>query len=359
MTRQCETGSVPLPGRLQAHVRSNRLRSWLLGLVVVLLLIGWSVTVVPSFQGWYFDDDIRNQRWTLEYRSTPWKALTQLHSMHDHVRPAMLLATWSGAVLSNGAWWGPHLVLAVLHLLGLAGLGVLAFRLSGRYEAALLAVFLAMSMEGYVFLAQWNAWICSAGEIACGLWGLVAIHRALQQNRWPWAGLGLLIMAGLFKEPGWLIYPLAAVAMFWQMNEPRTRRRLASLAALPLGLTGLLITWHPTNVFRTVGPSTSLLDRIIETLTEPPGHWIDTRFMFIGDTSSVSDGITVLLIAPVLLGALWMPRNTVTWQQLLWAALAVGGAVAGCLADGLTGPALLLLTAVILLRGGGPRRLVW
>ncbi len=322
----------------------------LAALMLLGLSIGWLITVVPSFQGWCFDDDVRNMRWVLEYRGTPWEALTGLHSMHDHVRPAMLMATWAGAVISNGAWWGPHLVLVGLHLLGIIGLGVLAQRLSGRFEAGVAAVFLAMSLDGYIFMVQWNAWICSAGELACGFWGLVLIHRAFVRNRWPWAGLGLLVLAGLFKEPGWVVYPLAVVAMAWQLKKPVTRRRLAALASLPIGLTGLALTWHPTNVFRTVGPSSSLWDRLRDSLTVSPLAWTDNTFILTTDSDGTSSGITIVLLAFALLGALWLPRKARKGTAFIWFATAAAMTVGGFLAGQHAGLVLLAAALVVLVR---------
>ena len=77
--------------------------------------------IVPSFRGWYHDDDFENLRWTLEYRYTPWQALTDRHALHDHIRPFSLLALWVGAWMSDGDFWGQHLVEAALAALAVAG----------------------------------------------------------------------------------------------------------------------------------------------------------------------------------------------------------------------------------------------
>ena len=242
------------------------------GLAAVALLL-------PSLVGWHIEDDLRSMRWALEYRAQPWVALTELHSLHDHVRPATLIATWIGAAISDGAWWGPHVVLLALQLAGLAGLGVLAWRLVGTPWAGVLAAGLALGLDGFEALAGWNAWICSAGELAFGLWGLVALHGALRAGRWPLLAPALMVVAGLFKEPGWVVYPAAGALMVW--GEWRGGRRgaptLAGLAPLPLGLAGLAITWHPANVYRSSEAPGGWAARAAANAVEQGGALVDTR----------------------------------------------------------------------------------
>ncbi len=239
---------------------------WVLPLAVTLVAATAIALVLPSFVNWHAEDDLRTMRWVLEYRSSPWAALLELHSLHDHVRPATLIATWAGAVVSDGAWWGPHAVLLLLQLAGLAGLGVLAARLAGNPWAGVAAAGLALTLAGYEALSGWNAWICTAGEVAFGLWGLVFLHRALGAGRWPLAAIALLVVAGLFKEPGWLIYPLAGLALTW--NAWREGRRgwplAGALLSLPIGGVGLAVTWHPANVYRTAEAPTPWIQRAMD-----------------------------------------------------------------------------------------------
>ncbi len=305
----------PWPGR--------RPLPWAFAAAAVALVVLYALAVAPSFGLWHLDDDYRNLRWALEYRTTPWLALTRLHSLHDHVRPATLITVWLGAMLGNGRWVGIHAVLIALHLAAICGAGTLAWRLSGRRWAGLLAAALTLSFPGTVLMTQWNAWISSAGELAMGLWGLVALHRSLERHRWPWAALLLLAAAGLYKEPGWIVYPAAACAMVWSAwnRGLRGRRRLAGLGSLPLGLAGLAITWNPTNVVRVEAPGSPLGERIIHSMGTSLSHWIDAGGPLPLPGSSPVDGLHVTLATVALGSALWLPRRgplvAATWAALL------------------------------------------
>jgi len=202
--------------------------------------------LLPSAAGWHHEDDIRNLRWALEYRDAPWRALTELHSVHAHIRPLTNLAVWAGATLSDGAFAGPQMVHMALCALALAGGVALAWQITGRWTAGLLAGALAVALPGFGEIPWWTAWMCSAGEIACGLWGLVA---ALRSGRALWLAAPLLACAGLFKEPGWVIYP-GVCAVLW-LGAPRGRARWALGLPVVLGALGLAMTWHPLNVTRT------------------------------------------------------------------------------------------------------------
>ncbi|MCK6503944.1 hypothetical protein L6R53_11185 [Myxococcota bacterium] len=222
-----------------------------------------------SADHWHFADDVTNLRWVLEHVDAPWRALTERHAVHDHVRPLTLLATWAGASLSGGAWWGPRAALVGLLLGGLAGAGLLARRLAeGPPEgAAPRALLLVLALPGFQDLPWWNAWLCSAGELCCGMWALWATDRALARGRVPLAGLGLLLAAGLFKEPGFLVAaPMLALA--WRHRAPR-----AALATAAAAAAGVAFTWHPANLLRAAGAEgSSMLSRLdahLDQLTWP------------------------------------------------------------------------------------------
>lgn len=234
-------------------VQAGRSRA-LLGLGLALVLLATALALcLPSFQGWYHEDDFHNLRWVLEYRSTPWLALTERHSVHDHIRPLTLLSLWAGAALADGAFWGQHLLLVVLHLAGLLALVALGARLTADRSRALIvglgAGLLALSLPGFQRLPHWNAWICSAGEIAFGLSALLAARRSLLRGSWPLLAALLLAIAGLYKEPGWVVYPLAIAGLAWgaRAAAPRPARLLL---LLPVIAAGFAYTWHPTNLFR-------------------------------------------------------------------------------------------------------------
>lgn len=112
----------------------------------VMLVLVASALIAPSFVGWHHDDDFQNMRWVLEYRDAPWQALTQRHSLHDHIRPATLWATWAGAQLSNGAWWGPHAVMTLLLLGGWVAMAILVSRLVESRVAGFLAAVLIVEI---------------------------------------------------------------------------------------------------------------------------------------------------------------------------------------------------------------------
>ncbi len=207
------------------------------------LLLGWAMLaavamalIAPSFIGWHHDDDLQNMRWVIEYSDAPWLALTDRHALHDHIRPATLWATWLGTQISNGAWWGPHLVVAGLLLGAWIAMGTLVGRLVGSRVAGLLAAALILDLEGFRMILDWNAWINTAGEICFGLIGLCLVHSALERDaagRVAHRALGgaalCMVLAGLFKEPGWVVYPGVAALM--------------ALVALRRGATGRAPYW--------------------------------------------------------------------------------------------------------------------
>jgi len=277
------------------------------------------VLLVPSFANWHMEDDLRTLRWVLEYRDRPWVALTELHSLHDHVRPATLLATWAGATLSDGAWWGPHLVLLALQLAGLGGLAVLAARLAHNPWAGVAAAALALTLPGYEAMAGWNAWICTAGEVAFGLWGLVALHRALAGGRWPVLGPVLLLVAGLFKEPGWVVYPLAAAGLVWLAWRAgqRGKHLVAGLIPLPVGLVGLVVTWHPANVYRTAEAPTPWAARALLGVLEQGRAMVDLWPAAVADGHPWWSGLSLPLLALAGWGLFRLPRRSAAGAVIL------------------------------------------
>lgn len=283
------------------------------------------VLLMPSFASWHVEDDLRTMRWVLEYRGEPWAALVELHSLHDHVRPATLIATWAGAMLSDGAWWGPHLVLVLLQLAGLAGLGVLAARLAENPWAGVGAPALALTLPGYEAMAGWNAWICTAGEVAFGLWGLVALHGALSRGRWPVLAPLLLVVAGMFKEPGWVVYPLAGAGLTglaWSAGR-RGARVLAGLAPVLLGLAGLAITWHPANVYRTAEGPTPWAERALAGILEQGRGFLDLWPLATPEDQPFWSGLSLPLIALAIWGAFRLPRAAAAGLLLLATGLGV------------------------------------
>jgi hypothetical protein len=241
----------------------------------MLLFIAVAV-IAPSFVGWHHDDDLQNMRWVIEYRDAPWRALTDRHPVHDHIRPATLWAVWLGAQISGGAWWGPQLISAVLLLGAWLGMASLAGRLAGSRLAALLAAALILDLEGFRMLLDWSSWINSAGELCCGLLGLLLVHRFLRSGgRSVHLGgaLVLLACAGLFKEPGWVVYPGVAAAMCtgaWGQHR-RSLRAMAGL--LLLGLLGFAWSHHSGNVDR-LGAELSVLHEL-QDLQHGLRPWVD------------------------------------------------------------------------------------
>lgn len=224
-----------------------------------------------SFGGFFLDDDVLNMRWVLEHRDAPWVALTERHALHDHIRPFNLLAHWLGAAASDGAWWGPHLVLVLLFLGAVAAaMGVareLAVPERRRVTAGLAGLFVA-SLPAAGKLVGWNAWMGSAGELAFGLTAVLVGLRA-RRLRGVVAAALLVVCAGLFKEPGWIVYPLALAAFAGgELLAGRRDRVVVGLLALPaLGAAGLAWVWHPANVSHYADGGAALAPRVMEALT--------------------------------------------------------------------------------------------
>lgn len=205
----------------------------------------------PAWSGWHKDDDFRNLRWALAYRDTPWKALTELTPVHEHIRPATLWGHWLGAQLGDGSWAGIHAVHVVLCTGTVLGLFFLTERIFG-WKEGLLAATAFLLLPGIGELPWWNAWMGSAGEVTMGLLGLWRLHADLKKGRWPIAPLLALTLAGLFKEPGWVIYPLGAACMaLHQLRQGSRAQTWAAVLGFPaLGLAGLALSYHPQNLVR-------------------------------------------------------------------------------------------------------------
>jgi len=322
--------------------------------LLAILLAAVSVAyTLPSFSGWYFNDDMKNMRWVLEYRDAPWKALTELHAVQDHVRPFTLMATWLGAVISDGEWWGPHAVLVALFLAILAGTVALASRGTGALAAGVVAGAFALLLGGTAPILLWNAYMNTAGEVACGVWGLVAVHRALQGNRRAWAILAviLLISAGLFKEPGWVVYPFAAVAMGLSARDAdqAPAKTWAWTLVLPvIGLAGLALTWHPANVTRYFDQSTTVGARVFDGLERfamgMVGRWPVEPRMYLG--------IPAALVSLALWGDLLRPEPdapTGGWRRF-WVAPGLALAATWYAWPTLLVPTFFPLVAAVLVR---------
>lgn len=158
----------------------------------------------PAWSSWHKDDDFRNLRWALAYRDAPWKALTERTAVHGHIRPATLWGHWLGAHLGDGAWWEFHAVHVVLCTGVVLGVFALGLRCFGWKEGTLAARALLL-LPAMGELPWWNAWMNSAGEVTFGLLALAWMHRQPALGRWPGGPLILCALAGLFKEPGWVI----------------------------------------------------------------------------------------------------------------------------------------------------------
>lgn len=271
---------------------------------------------------WFFSDDLKNLRWAIELRDAPWLALLERHAMHDHVRPLTLMAVWLGAVVSGGAFWGPQLVLVTLVFAGLAGVVALGRRVGGGWLAGLVAGALFGLTPSFQTMTYWNAWMCTAGEVACGTWALVAAKGALDRGRPPWAALGLVVGAGLFKEPGWLVYPAGILAMLAAGRAPR--RGLHAAAVLLVAALGFAFVWHPANAGRY---DASLARRLVDALEGLPGQLLE-----LWGASAWRDPPSGRLMGPGLPAA-------VVFFTLLRAALP-GVPLAASLAGGLAAAAL-------------------
>ncbi|MCB9779617.1 MAG: hypothetical protein H6742_13720 [Alphaproteobacteria bacterium] len=222
----------------------------------------FALSVAPSWQHWHVADDLTNMRWVLDHRDAPWRALTGRHSVHEHVRPLTLIATWAGAMLGDGRFHGVWAANVGLLLAGIVGAGALAARLAGDRRAGPVAALVLLSTGGAWDLPWWNAWICSAGELAAATWALFAWVGAMRSGRLPVVGLLLLVAAGLFKEPGWLVAgPMVLLAL-------QHRRILPAVGAAAVAVGGIAFTWHPANVLRSGNVSGGRLERLDGFLTE-------------------------------------------------------------------------------------------
>ena len=309
------------------------------GVLLALLFLVVLRIAVPGFQGWYHEDDFHNLRWTLEYRSEPWKALTERHALHDHVRPMTLMTLWLGTFLGDGAYWGQHLVLVLLHVAGLAAAVTLGRSLTGRLRAGLLAGLLVTGTWGWERLLDWNALMNTAGEVAFGLWALVAVRRGLERPIWlVVAGLAVVISA-LYKEPGSFVYPLAAMGIAWgAWRRGESVRR--PLAVVALGLAVFAFTWHAANVSRLGGESLSTASRVLlfleshasNLLSAWPGNYHDGKLVnalagipvFLFALVSIRDIVGPALMERPLVRVLWL-----CGAGLMWLAVALKSTLVG------------------------------
>ena len=303
----------------------------LAGLVLVFLRVA-----VPGFKGWYHEDDFHNLRWAMEYRYEPWKALTERHSLHDHIRPMTLMTLWFGTYLADGQYWGQHLMLVLLHALGLAGVVALGRALHGRLRTGLLAGLIVSGVWGWERLLDWNALMNTAGEVAFGLWALVALRRGLTRPGWLVLGAALIVLSGLYKEPGSVLYPIAALAMGWGAwrRGESPRRPLIVASTVLLGAATFAFTWAQANVARMDAVAMPLGERVLLFLQSHasglisawPGDYHD------GKMASGLAGVPAALFALVaikdLIGPTGMARRELQYlwlaaSGLAWLAVAV------------------------------------
>lgn len=236
--------------RMSSPPQSRRSTLW----IAIALTLITQIRLWPAWSGWHKDDDFKNLRWALAYRDAPWKALTELTPVHGHIRPATLLGHWLGAHLGDGSWVGIHAVHVVLCTGTVVALFLLAERMFG-WKEGILAAGTFLLLPGIGELPWWNAWMCSAGEVSLGLLGLWRLHADLREGRWPILPALALVLAGLFKEPGWVLYPMGAAALalhhLRKAPKERTPQARAALLGFPiLGVLGLTASFHPQNLER-------------------------------------------------------------------------------------------------------------
>lgn len=324
------------------------------GGLLALLLLAILRLAVPTFQGWYHEDDLHNLRWILEYRTEPWRAFTDRHMMHDHIRPFTLVTLWLGASLSDGAYWGQHLLLVLLLVGGLAGILVLGRALAGTWRAGLLAALLGASASGWARIMDWHALTNSAGEVFFGVWGLVAAHYGLRRGaRWLLVAAIAMVVSALYKEPGSFIYPAAAAAMAWGAWRAgqRDRRPLLLLGTVPLGLLAFAYTWHPANVSRMRSSTSPVWHQMLGYFEMHPKLLLNLWPAEGQAAGALGSGVPVVLLALVVLRDLFGPeRLALPALRLAWLAGALGFWAATVAWTPLIGFALLPLVVLTLLR---------
>lgn len=294
--------------RMSPPSQSRRPSLW----IALTLLAITQIRLWPAWAGWHKDDDFRNLRWALAYRDTPWKALTELTPVHGHIRPATLWGHWLGAHLGDGSWAGIHAVHVLLCTGTVMTLFLLAERLFG-WKEGVLAAGAFLLLPGIGELPWWNAWMCSAGEVTMGLLALTLLHRDLKRGRWPWMPLVLVAAAGLFKEPGWVLYPMAAAALSIQhLRTDRSPKTWAAVLLFPLlGLLGLVMSFHVENLQR--GTEGSNFVTALGLLIDP----------MVGSAPKAGAGLAI----PLVLLALGLLARVGVKGPLLWGGAAVIWAV--------------------------------
>lgn len=325
-----------------------------------------------SFGGWFVDDDVLNMRWVLEHSDAPWTALTERHTMHNHVRPFALLALWLGARLSDGQWWGVHTMLVVA-LGGIAaataGLAIRRARAPAPPDAArpdpasasptlvaAAALLLLAASAPFRGATTWNAWLGTAGEVAAGLAAVLCLDTARRAGRLGGVGLaaGFVVTAGLFKEPGWLVGP--AVAAGLAVAELRAGRRgplaFGLLALVLLVPAGMAFSWHPANAAQYLADGRPLAERALDGLVLAGRALAGAPRL--GPLGGGAGLATPLLFAALGLAALPTGAPLSRRRALPLLSAAIGLALALSLPE-LLGPALaLLLAAALWARRGEP-----
>lgn len=309
----------------------------------VLASLAW--LSARSFDFYFSADDYHNLRWALEYRDEPWRALTERHAMHDHIRPLTLLTSWAALAVGDAEPWILRGTLVALHLAGFAAVVELARRRGGGLQDAVVAGLFVTALPGFQFIFSWLAWLCSAGEMAAGLWALVAADRALRAGRSPWAAVPLVVVAGLFKEPGWVVWPIGIAAMAWERRGAGGLADRAVLGALGAGAAGFAWSWHAANLSRAMGGGESRLASYLAYVSSEPARLLDGWPAWSGTWASNGPGVHVVVALPLLV--LLAARRA----DARVAAVAAGSAIVGLLGPAAASLACLALLAAVAVRG--------
>jgi hypothetical protein len=309
-------------------------------LLAALLLVLAAAALWRVEGGWWFSDDSRYVRWVLEHRGRPLDALWA--DVFHHRRPATLWAWYLGLVLSDGAPWGPRLLLHLGLWLGVAGAGAWAWTLGGegRQRRAALAALLALALvagdPAMVELAGWSSWMASAWEAAASTWAMALATSALRRGSWPrvLGALGLTALAGSFQEAGWLVAP--AVLIVLAITAPPGRRSWAPAGlAATLAVCGSVLCWEPTNLTRYQGAAGDMGSMLLEHAAAYSrllvSGWLGTDSgvpapllvlavlgLFLGRRSKTALPLVALgIYAAIMLPAAMGPRMGHVWGALL------------------------------------------
>lgn len=305
------TRTPPTPAQVRALLLDAAL-----AVLVGLAAISY---IAPSFSGWFHEDDFHNLRWVMEYRDQPWLALTERHSVHDHIRPLTMMSFWLGAAPTDGRYGGMQAVLAGLLMLSLVGLGALAWTQTGQRRAGLVVAALAVGLPGFQRLPDWNAWLCVAGMLAMGTIGLTLALRALDQGSAPWRAAPFLAAAGLYQELGWVVFPAAAALACGARGRWR-----AAVSSLALGVAGFVWAWHPANATRLDSDALSTPRRVLHFVQTQTGQVLDGWPLWDGTTGWQGPGLLLALVVVVLVRDVVGEEDRRRWWGLSLIVLLLG-----------------------------------